>query len=379
MKAVSLTQKQARRLWIAAQRLDADAPFGAGPQAVAAAVQHLGYVQIDTINVIERCHHHILFNRIPEYRRADLRAAQSADKSVFEYWTHALAYVATADLPYFLFVMKGHVAMKKWFADIDPDDVKPVLRRIRREGPITIRDVDTDELVEKDHPWASRKPTKRLLQLGFVNGWLAISERQGMVKSYELMDRHFGWPPRPRIATDGQVNQYMLDRALRSQGIVSIDSVAYMDAARKKPIRAIVDTRVRTKKLVPVTIEGAESVPHWVTPDALAAADAPLPDLVHILSPFDPLVIQRKRTAMIFGYEHLFEAYVTPAKRQLGYFTLPVLHGDNIVAGLDLKTDRTAGKVLIQAWHWMGPGKSRLHKKPIEEALHRFEKFQLGD
>lgn len=126
-----------------------------------------------------------------------------------------------------------------------------------------------------------------------------------------------------------------------------------------------------------VAIEGS-AMTHWATPEALSAMDAPLDDTVHILSPFDPLIIQRARTSMIFGYEHLFEAYVTPAKRQLGYFTLPVLHGDEIVAGLDLKTDRSKGKLLIQAWHWMGKGKARTHKTAIEAALHRFERFQLG-
>src|SRR5580693_10693790 len=91
--SITLTKSQARRIWIRAQRLDETAPFGKGVEAVNAAVAHLGYVQIDTINVIERCHHHILFTRIPDYRRADLRQAQSAEKSVFEYWTHALSYV----------------------------------------------------------------------------------------------------------------------------------------------------------------------------------------------------------------------------------------------------------------------------------------------
>src|SRR5215472_8620301 len=90
-----LTGQTARRIWLTAQRLDAQTPFGAGPQAVADAVAHLGYVQIDTINVIERCHHHILYTRIPDYRRDDLRQAQSVDRSVFEYWTHALSYVPT--------------------------------------------------------------------------------------------------------------------------------------------------------------------------------------------------------------------------------------------------------------------------------------------
>ena len=86
-----LTKAEARRIWLRAQRLDTREPFGDGPQAVAAAVDHLGYVQIDTIHVIERCHHHILHSRIPAYARADLRQAQSIDKSVFEYWTHALS------------------------------------------------------------------------------------------------------------------------------------------------------------------------------------------------------------------------------------------------------------------------------------------------
>jgi uncharacterized protein YcaQ len=97
-KPIALTNTAARRIWLRAQRLDARAPFGDGAEAVKAAVQHLGYVQIDTINVIERSHHHILFSRIPNYKRADLRQAQTHDKSVFEYWTHALAYVPTDDI-----------------------------------------------------------------------------------------------------------------------------------------------------------------------------------------------------------------------------------------------------------------------------------------
>ena len=86
----TITASQARRLWLRAQRLDVAAPFGGGAEATRAAVEHLGYVQIDTINVIERCHHHILFTRIPDYRREHLRQAQTIDKTVFEYWTHGL-------------------------------------------------------------------------------------------------------------------------------------------------------------------------------------------------------------------------------------------------------------------------------------------------
>src|ERR1700737_2506659 len=97
-KSHPLTKAADTRIWLRAQRLDTPAPLGEGPHATAAAVEHLGYVQIDPINVIERCHHHILWNRIPAYRRADLRQAQSVDKSVVEYWTHALSYVPAKDL-----------------------------------------------------------------------------------------------------------------------------------------------------------------------------------------------------------------------------------------------------------------------------------------
>ena len=99
----SISKARARHLWLRAQRLDQRAPFGAGPQAT---VEHLGYVQIDTIHVIERCHHHILYSRIPEYQRKDLRQAQTTDKSVFEYWTHALVYVPTRDLRFFIPAMR---------------------------------------------------------------------------------------------------------------------------------------------------------------------------------------------------------------------------------------------------------------------------------
>src|SRR5213083_418498 len=121
LKPLPLSKAAARRIWLAAQRLDVPEPFGAGPAATRLAVEHLGYVQIDTINVIERAHHHILFTRIPEYRRTDLTQAQSADKSVFEYWTHALAYVPTRDLRFFLNEMSQHASEPmRWYADADP-------------------------------------------------------------------------------------------------------------------------------------------------------------------------------------------------------------------------------------------------------------------
>ena len=136
---------------------------------------------------------------------------------------------------------------------------------------------------------------------------------------------------------------------------------------------------------MPVALEGAGKQEHWVRPEVLEAdrpadaGDGP----VHILSPFDPLIIQRKRTELFFDYGHRFEAYVPKEKRVFGYFALPVLVGEDIVAAIDLKTDRQNKKLLMQKWSWVGKGAARAarkdYKRRIEDELDRFERFQLAE
>jgi len=378
-QSIALAKSRARRMWLHAQRLDARAPFGDGPEAIPTAVEHLGYVQIDTINVIERCHHHILYTRIPAYRRDHLRQAQTVDKTVFEYWTHALSYLPTRDLPFYIRAMKQHWQRRStWFTGVKPQDLRKVLSLIRREGALTIRDIEDDVLMEKDHLWASRKPSKRALQLAFYRGQVTISQRTGMLKTYELMNRHFGWERLPKAASESEILNHLLDRVLRSQGVVSLESACYLDPRRKPAMRRLIETRVRRDELVPVALEGAGKLEHWARPETLDAPSDGAEELVHILSPFDPLINQRKRLQLFFDYEHRFEAYVPKEKRRFGYFALPVLMGDEIVAAIDLKTDREQRRLLMQQWTWVSNGSRRLRKQRIEEALHRFEHFQFA-
>jgi len=378
-KPFALTKSHAKRIWLRAQRLDECAPFGDGPQATRAAVEHLGYVQIDTINVIERCHHQILYTRIPGYQRDDLRQAQTIDKTVFEYWTHALSYVPTRDMRFYLSAMKRYRQRRSpWFAAVKPGDLRRVLSLIRKHGALTIRDIDDDVLVEKDHAWASRKPSKRALQLAFYRGVVTVSQRTGMLKTYELTSRHFGWESPPKPAAESEVLNYLLERALRSQGVVSVDSACYLDARRKPAMRRLIETRLRRKELVSVELEGAGGSQHWARPAALDRPLDPGEERVHILSPFDPLIHQRKRLRLFFDYEHRFEAYVPKDKRRFGYFAQPVLVGDEIVAVVDLKTDRERQKLLVQRWTWVSDRSRQLRRRRIEEALHRFERFQLA-
>jgi uncharacterized protein YcaQ len=309
-----LTQTEARRIWLHAQRLDAPVPFGDGPLAVGAAVEHLGYVQIDTINVIERCHHHILYSRIPDYRRADLRQAQSIDRSVFEYWTHALSYVPAKDLRFFLPAMKLHKREgHRWFSSVSPADTRKVMRLLRRDGALTIRDIEDDVLTEKEHLWASRKPSKRALQLAFYSGEVTIAERTGMLKTYELMTRHFGWDKLPKPASATEVSAYLLDRALRAQGIVSLDSICHLDAPSKASIRRLIDARVRRKELVALALEGAGKQEHWARPE-----------LLEPVGEGDPGLVQRRSWIASSGFSWRSETYT---RSQRGRYVAPAKAG----------------------------------------------------
>jgi uncharacterized protein YcaQ len=279
--------------------------------------------------------------------------------------------------------MRAHRrAGHKWLKTVSPEDTRKVMRLLR-QGALTIRDIDDDVLVEKAHLWASRKPSKRALQLAFYAGLVTISERNGMLKTYELMQRHFGWDKPPKGASATETAGYLLDRALRAQGLVSLDSICHLDAPSKVKIRRLIEARVRRRELVPVALEGAGKQEHWAVPASLEPSAEAKNELVHILSPFDPLIIQRKRTALIFDYEHRFEAYVPKEKRLFGYFALPVLVGEEIVAALDLKTDRVNRTLRLQQWNWVGPSARRgartTLRRAIEEELHRFEQFQVSE
>jgi uncharacterized protein YcaQ len=253
--------------------------------------------------------------------------------------------------------------------------------RIRRDGPLTLRDIDDDVLVEKEYAWASRKPSRRVLHRAFDIGELTVTERIGMLKSYELTLRHFGWKTRPKPATQRETDEYRLDRALRAQSFVSLDSVCHLRARWKPGVTKVIERRVKRGELAPVRVGDASQLSHWIRADDLellaSGALRPEEEITRLLSPFDPLMIQRKRAKLVFGYEHRFEAYLPKPQRVFGYFALPVLLDERIVAVIDLKTDRQNQKLLLQKWTWLPREKSKQAQRRIEQELDRFEKFQL--
>ena len=384
-KPHALSKLDARRIWLAAQRLDVAAPFGEGPQAVADAVDHLGYVQIDTINVIERCHHHILYTRIPGYRRADLRQAQSADKSVFEYWTHALAYVPSRDFRFFMPDMRLHKREgHRWFANVKPADTRKVMRLLKG-GALTIRDIEDDVLTEKEHLWASRKPSKRALQLAFYCGTVTVSERNGMLKTYELMDRHFGWDKPPKSATLPPRSPPICStaRCARRAWCRWIRSAISMRRARKAS-GAMIDRRVRRGELMPVALEGAGKQEHWASPEALedeargrAAAGAyPLA----VRSPDHPAQAHASDLRLRASVRSL----CAEAQAQVRLFRAAGAGRRGHRRGARSQDRPAEQEALMQKWTWVGAGKaakgeaSAPMKRRIEEELASLRAVSTG-
>jgi uncharacterized protein YcaQ len=377
---IELDARRARRIWLARQGLLRPESFGRGKSGALAAIRRLGYVQIDTIHVVERAHHHILRSRVPDYRPSDLRALQTTDRAIFEYWTHALSFIPIEDFRYFVRSMRRHeLEPSRWFSMVTSPQKRALLRRIRKEGPISIRDIEEDA-VEKDHEWASRKPSKRALEHLFYSGRLAVRTREGMTKVYDLVERHFGWERRPAAATRAEEARYRLDRELGAQGVVTLDSATYLDRELRAEVEREIARRVRAGTLLAARAEGLRH-PAFLRPEDEAlsvAALEPREGYANVLSPFDPIVIQRARTAALFGFEYLLECYVPAPKRRYGYFCLPVLHEDRFVARIDAKADRGSKRLLIRSWHWEKTAKDRRAIRPaIEAALERLEEFQF--
>ena len=302
---------------------------------------------------------------------------QTVDKTVFEGWTHALAYVPVEEFRHFVRGMRDmERSPSRWFDGVTAADRKRLLKRIRADGSISIREID-EEKRDKDHEWASRKPSKRALEHLFFSGRVAIQSREGMVKRYELLERHFGWSKRLSPSTLSEEASYVLDRALRAQGLVTLESAMFLETEYRERLRRLIAQRIKRGELVSVTVEGL-SLEFVAKPETLLDQTAIDDSRVHLLSPFDPVVIQRKRVKTLFGLDYTFEAYVPAAKRKYGYFVLPVLAGDRFVARLDLKVDREGGRLLVKSWHWEPGAKDRRGlKQAIEKTLGNYERFSL--
>lgn len=330
------TAPQFRKKALLSQGLLQKDPFGRGKAAVLKAVEHLGYVQIDTISVVERAHHHVLWSRISNYQPQMLERLID-DKEVFEYWFHAAAYLPMKDFRFALPRMQSIKSGKKhWFANTDKLLMRQICQRIAAEGPLMARDFADPEGGQKG--WWEWKPAKQALEQLFIQGDLMIIGRQGFQKKYDLMDRALPADVDNRCPDINEQAQYFVDVTLKAHGFAAIKSYTYLrkGADIRKVVKEILEQSVVDGTLLKSELLCGTQV--YCDPQMLSRKRPA--DRVLFLSPFDNCVIQRERCRRIFGFDYQIECYVPQAKRQYGYFCLPILYRDKFVGRVDCKADR---------------------------------------
>lgn len=340
----SLSTRQARKLILLSQKLPPPRQTGQSTAATLSAIEHLGYIQIDTISVVQRAHHHTLWNRNPRYQASHLDQLL-ASKQVFEYWAHAAAYLPFRDYRFSL-IRKQALAsgtQRHWYERDEPM-MNAVLKRITAEGPLMAKDFEYTG--KKIGEWKS-KPAKRALEYLFMQGDLMVPHRTKFHKVYDLTERVLPAGTDITLPTPEEYARFLIVQYLRANGLGQAAEIAYL----RKGVKPLVETTLKEMKaageLIQVCV--ADRL-YYALPASLALLNKPLARRkLKILSPFDNLVIQRKRMKALFEFDYLIECYVPKAKRRYGYFSLPILWDGRLVARMDCKAARD--KSLLEIYH----------------------------
>lgn len=339
-----------RRLALAAQGLLQVQPFGCGLAGARKAINHLGYVQIDTISVVERAHHHVIHSRVPKFEPA-MTNQMLLDGDIFEYWAHAAAFLPITDfrfsLPFKHTIKSGQT---HWYRTRDKKLMGELLARIRSEGPLRSRDIENK--TTKRAGWWDWKPAKKALEQMYMEGDLMVSDREGFQKTYDLTERVLPSHVNTQMPSTEEFAEHIVDQQLRCHGFASLKGLTYQrrNADLRKAVKALVN-----EKLAQHTLEQAQVSSGEIFIFETGSFERRLPRLNNrmlILSPFDNSVIQRERLKAVFQYEYKLECYVPAAKRQYGYFCLPLLFRDQFIGRMDCKVHRKTRNLEIKLLHF---------------------------
>jgi hypothetical protein len=330
----SLSIQEAQKLVLLSQRILPSKQKGNAIDNTLSSIEHLGYIQIDTISAVQRAHHHTLWNRNPHYQNAQLDELIE-QKKVFEYWSHAAAYLPMRDYRYTLprkyALLKGE--QKHWY-DKDNRLMNAVLKRIEKEGPLMAKDFDHKGKVGE---WGS-KPSKRALENLFMQGDLMISSRKNFHKVYNVTERVLPKGIDVSVPTQEEYIRFLIQSYLRANGIGQAGEIAYLLKNTKARVSTELQQMHSSGELIQVNVDGQH---YYALPESLELLNRPLfRSRLKTLSPFDNLLIQRKRIKSLFGFDYQIECYVPEAKRKFGYFSLPILWNGKFVARMDCKAER---------------------------------------
>jgi uncharacterized protein len=385
----TLSAAQAARLFLGAQGLLEDPGRPGTKTALSKLVHRLGFVQLDTINVVARAHDVTLFSRLHGYRPAHLGALVERDRVLFEHWTHDASLIPVAWYPHWRPRFRRSAELLKksaWWAHhlgADGERVADHVReRITREGPL--RSVDFKH-EKKRGEWWGWTPQKAALEYLWRCGELAVARRVHFHKVYDLAERVYPQAHGQEEPVPEAHVEWVCAGAAERLGVFTPRELAGFwhaaDAANTAAARKWCDRAAKDGRIVAVEVEGADdsgSQPACATADWSARLTR-LPDApegIRVLSPFDPVIRDRARCLRRFGFDYRFEAFTPAARRAYGYYVMPLLEGERIVGRVDLKLHRDCGLLEVKGLWWdPGVNASSARKRKLVAALDNLAVF----
>lgn len=349
MSIPHLSLQDARHLQLAAQGLLTPRRARATPADLLACIRRMALLQIDTISVVARSPYLVLFSRLGHYDPRWLEQLL-ADGDLFEYWAHEACFVPREDYRLLRHRMLDPAAMGWKFSaqwlKTHGGEIAQIVERIRQDGPV--RAADFERKGDKGNGWWDWKPEKRHLEVLFTAGQLMVRERRNFQRVYDLAERVMPeWNDERDLPSPDLARRDMVRASCRALGLVKTGWVADYYRLKRGKYDALLHQLADEGELLPVRVEGWQhgAFVHASLADELARAQAGSLKASHtaVLSPFDPLVWDRKRASELFGFDYRIECYTPAPKRQYGYFVLPLLHRGKLVGRMDAKAHRKEG------------------------------------
>lgn len=366
---LTLGQQQARKLIVLCNDFHHSKKLKS-VDATLKSIKALGYVQLDTISVVNRAHLHVLWSRNHHFKQEHLETL-FATKKIFEYWAHAAALLPMEDYRYSIIRKKqitdGEV---HWFKR-KPEMMAEVKQVIASEGPK--KSSDFKHKRQSKSQWWDWKPAKLALEQLYMEGDLMVKNRQAFHKLYDLTDKVLPADVVTSVPTTGEFCRHLIYRYLDSQGLGNAENIAYLRKGLKPEVQLHLDEMVSEGGLIKVIVQQQK---YYALPKSLSLLNNRLMKQVHILSPFDNLVIQRKRLKELFDYDYQIECYVPASKRKFGYFCLPILYGGEFVGRIDCKAYRKQKVLQINTIYQEKKIKNKeQYQDKLNQSLQKFAEF----
>jgi uncharacterized protein YcaQ len=363
---LTLTPTQARRLAITRQRLAGPAP-GGGPAEMLELVREIGCLQLDPISVVARSHLLVLFSRLGAYDPSTLDELMWQDRQLFEYWAHCASIVPTSDYPLHRPMMERygatqsayHVRLREWVAANDALR-RHIVERLEREGSLPSKRFEGDQAEGwLSTGWTNGRNVSRMLDYLWIKGEIMVAGRAGGQKLWDLAARCLPADTPTAALPERELVRQAAQRSLRALGVARPAHIQRHFIRGRYPglARALGDLEAEGRIVKARIVQDGRDWPGpWhVHADDLALIDRLARDdwepRTTLLSPFDNLICDRDRTELLFGFRFRIEIYVPKAKREFGYYVLPVLHGDRLIGRVDPAFDRSRRRLVVNAIH----------------------------